>query len=184
MIDLENSSIVYLLPGHLKQKPEVKAISFALNNMAKRALRICNRVSLYSKVDELDGKILDALAVELKTQFYDVSFDLKVKRELVKNTLKWYMKVGTPISVEEIVRSVFGEGEVVEWDKYGGKPFRFKIKTNTTIDNTNVDKFKELIKNVKNVRSILEIVEVERNVKSSYNYGSYTYGHYKAPDIR
>lgn len=183
MIDLKNSNITYLLPSHLKQKAEVKAFGFALNNMVKRILKLCDRISLYSGIDKLDGEILDILAAEFKTQFYDTSLSVEIKRELVRNTLKWYMRVGTPVAVEEIVKAVFGEGRVIEWFEYGGKPFRFKIKTNTVIDNTNVEKFKALIRNVKNVRSMLEIVEIERNIRSEYNYGSYTYGHYKAPDI-
>lgn len=184
MIDIKNSSITYLLPMHLKQKTEVKALAFAINNMVGRLLNLCSRIGLYSRIDELDGEILDVLATELKTQFYDVSFDVEIKRKLVKNTIKWYMKTGTPLAVEEVVRAIFGEGKVIEWDKYGGKPFRFMIKTNGAIDDANVEKFKELIRNVKNVRSILDGVEIERGINSGYNYGSYTYGYYKMPDIR
>ena len=93
------------------------------------------------------------------------------------------MKVGTPKAIEELVKVVFGQGKIVEWYEYGGKPFRFKVITNATIDDTNIEKFNEMIRNVKNARSILEAVESIRNIETSYKYGSYTYGYYEAPDI-
>lgn len=183
MIDIENSSIIYMLPSHLKQKPEIQAIGAALNIQVKKVLSLCNRISLYSKIDELDGEVLDILAAELKTQFYNAEFSLEIKRDLIKNALKWYMKVGTPKAIEEMVTVVFGQGKIVEWYEYGGKPFRFKVITNATIDDTNIEKFNEMIRNVKNARSILEAVESIRNIETSYKYGSYTYGYYEAPDI-
>ena len=137
MIDIENSSIIYMLPSHLKQKPEIQAIGAALNVQAKKVLSLCNRISLYSKIEELDGEILDILAAELKTQFYNTEFPIEIKRDLIKNALKWYMKVGTPNAIEEMVTVVFGQGKIIEWYEYGGKPFRFKVITNATIDNTN-----------------------------------------------
>ena len=183
MIDIENSNIIYMLPSHLKQKPEVQAIGAALNISAKKVLNLCKRISIFSRIDELDGEILDVLASELKTQFYNTNFSVDIKRRLIKNTLKWYMKVGTPKAVEELVVVVFGQGKVVEWYEYGGKPFRFKVITNATIDDTNIEKFNEMIRNVKNARSILEAVESIRNIETSYNYGSCTYGYFEAPDI-
>ena len=184
MISLKDGSILNLLSSHLRKDIEIQSFSFALSNAIKRLLEYCELVKLYSGIDGLNDKILDTLAVELKTQFYDTKLDTATKKKLVKNTTKWYMKAGTPKAVEELIAAVFGEGKVIEWFDYGGEPFRFKIVTNTTLDNANVEKFKEMIKNVKNVRSILEVVEVERNVKTKHNYGTYTYGYYKAPDIK
>ena len=87
MIDIENSNIIYMLPSHLKQKPEVQAIGAALNISAKKVLNLCKRISVYSRIDELDGGILDVLASELKTQFYNTNFSVDIKRRLIKNTL-------------------------------------------------------------------------------------------------
>lgn len=172
-----------MLPSHLKQKPEIQALGFALNISVKKVLNLCKRISVYSGIDELDGEILDVLASELKAQFYNTNFALDIKRGLIKNTLKWYMKVGTSKAVEELVKVVFGQGKIAEWYEYGGKPFRFKVITNAPLDATNIEKFNEMIRGVKNVRSILEAVESVRSIDTSYKYGSYTYGYYENPDI-
>ena len=184
MIDLRSGGITNILSSYLKKKTEVQSLEFALNSVVKRILENSSRIRLYSGVDNLDSRTLDLLASELKTQFYDTEFSVEVKRALVKNTIKWYMRVGTSKVVEELVIAVFGEGKLLEWQDYGGKPFRFKVITNTTISGTNIEKFREMIKNVKNARSILEVVESVRTIETMESYGTYTYAYYKVPDIR
>ena len=112
MINLYDSQISDVLPICIKNLPEVQSISYAISNMNKRLIDFSKKIALYNSIDLLDDCILDILAVELRTQYYDEDLDIEVKRKLIKNTLIWYMKAGTPSAVEELVKSVFGTGEV------------------------------------------------------------------------
>lgn len=81
-------------------------------------------------------------------------------------------KRGTKWAVENLVSSCFGEGYVMEWYEYGGKPYRFKIFTNTTFTEDIYEVFYNMIEVVKNVRSHIEDIVVERELYHTVFTGS------------
>lgn len=162
MIKLEDSQIANILPGALKEMPEVQAISYAINKAIRKLNQYAKTTSVYAIIDDLPENILDLLAAELRTQYYDESVDIETKRQIVKNTLNWYHKAGTPAAVRELIKSILGNGEIIEWFEYGGEPYRFKIATNSVMEEDAIKKMEKLIGKVKNVRSHLEAIELIR----------------------
>ena len=162
MISLYNSNITDILPEVLSEKPEVQALGYALNRAMQRLISYCQNISVYAAIDTLPEQVLDLLAVELNTQYYDTSLSIVVKRTLIKNTLNWYMNTGTAAAVAELVESVFGNGEVEEWFDYDGEPYHFRIRT-ANINSTDemVQQITALVGTMKNVRSHLDEVLVE-----------------------
>lgn len=162
MINLYNSHITDILPPALADDPKTKALSYAINKGMQRLIEYCQNISVYATIDTLPEQILDLLAVELNTQYYDDSLSIQIKRNLIKNTLKWYMSTGTLAAVEEAVAAVFGNGEVSEWFNYGGEPYHFKIYTsNINTTDEMIQKITDIVSSVQNVRSHLEEVIVE-----------------------
>lgn len=171
MIKFEDSEITQILPGALKSLPEVKAISYAIKNAMGKLIAFSHLASVYTAIDELPEAILDLLATELRSQYYEKDMSLEVKRDILKKTLLWYYHAGTPSAVSELVESVFGEGEVLEWFDYDGKPYRFKIKTNAMMTPNMSEEFSAIIRKVKNTRSHLEAIEIERRIDQTINSG-------------
>lgn len=168
MINLYNSHITDILPTALADDPRTKALSYALNRAMQRLIEYCQNISVYATIDTLPEQILDLLAVELNTQYYDDSLSIRIKRNLIKNSLKWYMNTGTLAAVEEAVSAVFGNGEVKEWFDYGGKPYHFKIHTsNINTTDEMIRQVTDIVSSIQNVRSQLEevIVEVMQQVQ-------------------
>ena len=155
MIDFYNAELTDILPEHLKYTPECIALSYALKCANQRLIEIAKQTSLFAAIDELPEKIIDVLAVELRTQYYDESFPLEKKRELVKDTMLWYNKAGTVAAVQEMIDKVFESGYVLEWYETGGAPGTFEISTATQITPDLIKEFNEAIRYVKNVRSHL-----------------------------
>lgn len=93
----------------------MKALSYALQQSCRLLYKYSRRLYIYSNLDEQPEEIIDLLAMELRTQYYNGALDITTKRKLVKNTLIWHMTAGTPAAVEELVSIAFGEGEVKEW---------------------------------------------------------------------
>lgn len=162
MIDLFNSNITDILPEALADDVKVKALGYAIQKAMQRLMGYCKNISVYAVVDTAPEQVLDLLAVELNTQYYDDSQSIEVKRNLIKNTLIWYMKTGTPASIIEAVAAVFGNGEIEEWFDYGGEPYRFKVHT-SNINSTDemIQQLTDIINTMRNVRSHLEEVVVE-----------------------
>lgn len=58
-------------------------------------------------MDDLDEDILDYFTVEMRSMYYEQNLEIERKREIVKNTLKWYTYAGVPATVAEMVGVVF-----------------------------------------------------------------------------
>lgn len=170
MISYYDGQLTDIMPGNITKKPEVKALSYALQQACRLLYRYSQRLYIYSNLDEQPEGVIDLLASELRTQYYRSTLDLDTKRRLVKNTLIWYMSAGTPQAVEELVRTVFGRGEVYEWFQYGGNPFTFRIVTNADAKYESIEEFEKLIEKVKNVRSHIDkiVFAREHGIKMHY----------------
>jgi len=164
MISYYDGQMTDILPSILKDDPSVQALSYALREGTRLLYRYSRRLYLYSRIDEQPEEVLDLLAAELRTQYYRDDMDIMTKRQLVKNTLIWYMTAGTPEAVEELAENVFGSGKVEEWFEYGGKPYCFRIATDAHMDEARMSEFCAMIARVKNTRSHLDALEFERDL--------------------
>lgn len=183
MTKLYDSQIVQILPDYLSNNAEVQAMSYAISQAIKRLIDYCSNISVYAVIDTLPESALDMLAVELDTQYYDTSLFVDVKRELIKNTLTWYLKAGTPSAVEELVAAVFGEGEVQEWFEYGDQPYFFKIITNALMTPDIDTQFRIMLERVKNARSHIRAIEIRRTIEQPYFSGTCVFSEYRPPAI-
>ena len=107
MIKMNEIELCDLLPSSLKDKPENIALSFAIKQVMKEILEKIELIYLYYHLDKQPDEILDHMAAELRTQYYDSSLPRETKINLIKNTLPWYQTLGTPSAVEEVIQTVF-----------------------------------------------------------------------------
>lgn len=183
MISYYDGQLTDIMPGNITKKPEVKALSYALQQACRLLYRYSRRLYIYTNLDEQPEEIIDLLASELRTQYYRSTLDLATKRRLVENTLIWYMSAGTPEAVEELVAAVFGEGEVNEWFEYDDKPYYFKIKTNAILTLEMNDFFSIMIRRVKNTRSHLRAIDIHRTVNHELFSGAAVFPNYRPPAV-
>ena len=155
MISFEQSEILDILPENMGKQPECIALSYALKRANETLVAFSKQTSVFAVIDTLPEAMLDILAIELRTQYYDESFDVDRKRALVKNTMLWYHKAGTASAVQEMIDKVFDSGILLEWFDTGGEPGTFAISTTDTITPGLINEFREVVDNVKNVRSKL-----------------------------
>lgn len=161
MINYNTGELLDIVTESSKSDPEVKSLSYALKQAITLLISKIERVYLFSNIDELPENIVDLLAAELRTQYYDASLSLDKKRELVRNTLPWHMIAGTPAAVEELINVAFGGGKVKEWFEYGGNPYTFKVETLTPPPEGSYNYFLRMIQKVKNTRSKFDGLDYE-----------------------
>lgn len=183
MINFFDGQITDILPFNIAEKPEVKAISYALQKGTQLLYNYAQRLYLWTDIDNQPENILDLMAAELRTQYYRQDLDIGTKRRLVKGTLSWYITAGTPEAVEELIQAVFGEGEVKEWFEYDGKPYYFKVVTSAILTPDISDFFIKMIQRVKNTRSHLDAVEIRRTIKQPLYCCTANFPHYKPSAI-
>ena len=183
MISYCDGQLTDIMPGNITQKPEAKALSHALQQACRLLYRYSQRLYVYSNLDGQPEEVIDLLAAELRTQHYRGALNLDMKRRLVKNTLIWHMGAGTPQAVEELVETVFGEGEVKEWHEYNDEPYYFKISTNAKLTAEMNEVFSNMIRRLKNARSHLRALDIRRAVGSEAFSGASIFPNCKPPAI-
>lgn len=171
MINLYDGQITDILPENIKDDVQVQALSHAIGQANQKLMDYAKLSIIDTAINELPDEVLDLLALELRSQYYTQSLDIKVKREIIKNTLVWYTKAGTASAVEEMVNTVFGYGKVTEWFDYNGEPFHFKILTDTVLTEDITDLFSSAINQVKNVRSVLDAIDIVRSSEQTLYAG-------------
>jgi phage tail P2-like protein len=173
MTDIYNVDLLDILPESLKQDPQVQAMCAAITPQLQAVSNAIIECVLLPRIDELPREVLDLLAWHLHVDFYNASYPVETKRQLVKNSLAWHKRKGTPSAVEELITAVFGDGEVEEWFEYGGQPYHFKVlTTNTSATTTDVQRFTRAVESVKNARSVLEAVEITATDELNLYFGN------------
>lgn len=182
MIKFQEGELLDLLPSSLKNDADMICLSYALK-MAVRRLLVYERSAMTQNfVDSLPEKILDVLAVELRSPYYLDSMEIGVKREIIKNTLIWHTKAGTASAVSEMIGIVFGEGSVVEWPDFDEPPYTpgtFDIVTNTQMTEDITEFFMAVIEKVKNERSHIRKVLIHREMEMNEYAGAGLHQIYK-----
>lgn len=127
MIKLTDARLTDALPKTLAEQPWVQALAEASCRMRRRVMAYADRTRLFCDIDEASEEALDALAVELQTPLYKNDYPLTVKRQIVKNSMLYYIRSGTRGAVEELLADIYQGAEVEEWFEYGGEPNYFRV---------------------------------------------------------
>lgn len=127
MIKLTDARLTDALPKTLAEQPWVQALAEASRKMRRRVMTYADRTQLFCDIDEASEEALDALAVELQTPLYKNDYPLTVKRQIVKNSMLYYVRSGTRGAVEELLADIYQGAEVEEWFGYGGEPNYFRV---------------------------------------------------------
>lgn len=127
MIKLTDARLTDALPKTLAEQPWVQALAEASRKMRCRVMAYADRTQLFCDINEASEEALDALAVELQTPLYKNDYPLTVKRQIVKNSMLYYIRSGTRGAVEELLADIYQGAEVEEWFEYGGEPNYFRV---------------------------------------------------------
>jgi len=164
--DIYSIDFTQIFPTALQHDPKMIALA---KGFAAEALKVSghlNDVLIYSRFDELPEALVDILAYDMHVDWYDYDMPLKVKREVVKNSVRVHKRMGTKYAVETALGSVWPESEVEEWFEYGGEPHHFRIVCDVTESYITVS-FKRLVQAVymyKRLSSHLESVVYQARI--------------------
>lgn len=161
MIDLKDSLMTDILPGHL-ETAEVKALAYAVGRQIRQLCSYADKSRTYAALASAPDTVLDALAAELRTPAYDKTLPVETKRELVASTLTFYTHLGTPAALEQLISILFAKGSVAEWYNYNGSEYHFKVQIDIAADDVDDAKQAQVqawVNQYKNQRSILDTIE-------------------------
>lgn len=161
MIKLSGSRFTDIMPENLAEQPEIQALAYAVGRQLEKLLAYADGARTYAAIYAVPEKVLDLLAVELRTPSYDENYSLPTKRALIQETILFYTQMGTPAATEKIVSSIFGRGYIKEWFEYNGEPHHFRvIVENMEAAEKLLGEFLNVLRAVKRLSSWLDSVTV------------------------
>ena len=125
MIDFKHGEIKHIMPYNLLG-PETRAVSYALGRAMGRIQEFSMGIKLYADIAHVSDEVLNLMALELNTQYYDQTLPRKVREGLVAQAFLWHIRAGTPSVLTEYMATVLAGGYIEEWMEYGGEPYYFK----------------------------------------------------------
>lgn len=166
MVDITESTIPSTLPSSIAGDKTVKNLSEAVQEKLNEINTEKGYVLLLPRLDELSEALIDELAWQYHVDFYDNNADIVVKRDLVRNAIKWHMKKGTPYAVKAVCSAAFKACDIKEWFEYGANPYHFKIDSveDDMPDELSVRLLVDAINKTKNVRSWCDDLGFKRDV--------------------
>lgn len=130
--DIFTTDFSEYLPPVMQKDPKIKALAKAMADQLLQVSGIIDNVLIYSRIDELPEALVDILAYDMHIDWYDYSYPIETKRDLLKNSVKVHKRMGTVYAVEKALGAVHPESTVEEWFDYGGEPHHFRIVCDTT----------------------------------------------------
>lgn len=182
MVELKDQYITTLMPARLAEQQEAKALAYALHRQAEKVLQAADGIMLLCDIDNMSDTVLDYLGAEWRTPMYKDDLPIDKKRALVKNTLLFFIEMGTPAAVNRMIQIVAGSGYMTEWQDYDGEPHYFRVTAQPTDGDLSAEMRAEIINAINSVKrlsswldQIKYIVEAEGTAQG-YAAAAYTGG--------
>jgi phage tail P2-like protein len=112
MVDI---SFADLLPESIKNDPVIKDAAAVLDGELKAVAGLMPQVEIYSRIDGLDEDVVDLLAWQFNVDFWNMDLPVANKRELIKNSIGWHKKKGTPWAITEALRKSGYYAEIITY---------------------------------------------------------------------
>lgn len=151
------SHFLQALPTVLQNDPNMQALAAAIATELEKLAENVRLAQLYTRIDELDETMLDALAADFKVDWWRPEATIEEKRNALKASWYVHKHLGTKSAIETAVADYLGSGKVEEWFEYGGQPHHFRVASeNNTAIITNYDAFMAVLEVVQRRSSVLE----------------------------
>lgn len=158
---LSNIAFLKLLPQFMRDDDAVRGLAAAIDEIVPDLAASIDKLSTWNHIDEMSDTELDELALELNIPWYDTTASLAIKREVVKNSDKVYKHIGTKWAVENIIRTYFGDGYIMEWFEYEGEPGHFRVySSNPSLNNERLAEFLTLLNKTKRASAKLDGISI------------------------
>ena len=161
MNNTEHMNFVELLPAFMKQDETDIALSGAVDRITEKLSARIKLLTTWDRIDNMSVAELDALAEELHISWYEKSASRDVKISIIKDSDIVHAKMGTNWAAMRVINTYFGEGKIVDWFDYGGKPHHFKIETaNQEILKEKEAAFLRILAAVKRKSAVLDAIQL------------------------
>ena len=158
MIKLSGSRFTDIMPDNLASQVETQAFAYAVGRQIEKLCAYSDAARTYAAIATMPERLLDYMAVELRTPSYNRSYSIATKRALVENSILFYTQMGTPAAVNRIIETIFETGYIEEWYEYDGDPHHFRayVGDGGEVGPGELEEFRRVLSSVKRLSSWLD----------------------------
>src|SRR5271165_630653 len=114
-----------LVPDSIASDPQVIAVCEAIDIELAQIYFEIPPINFWPNIEDQVGAMLDIMAWEMHVDIYqgwkeDLTDDQKIA--LILESIEWHQHKGTPWVVEQMLKEIFVEGNVLEWFEYRARP--------------------------------------------------------------
>lgn len=155
---LTPANMMRTLPGMLAMDEGMNLLAQMVADGVVMLAESSSLVQIYARIDELDERVLDILAVDLRADWYDFNYSLETKRAMIRDSFYVHRKKGTKGAIAKALSDIFPNSTVQEWFEYGGDPYYFRVVIDVTDarEPAQLGLLKKAIEYYKSYRSHLE----------------------------
>lgn len=158
---LNDLEFIRLLPYWMRGDLANIGLSHGIDEVCQPVIAAMDDLPMWDRIDSLPEDALDELAWEFNLLWYDSGATIQTKRDLVRNGLKVWGKLGTKWAVETVITAYFGEGYIKEWFEYEGQPGHFSVySTNPSVTNERLQEFMSILNKVKRLTAKLDNIYI------------------------
>lgn len=158
---LDTLEFIRLLPQWMRGDAANQGIAHGIEEVSGPMVDAMANLPMWDRIDSLPEAALDELAWEFNILWYDKGATIQTKRDLVRNGLKVWGKLGTKWAVENVITAYFGEGYIKEWFEYEGQPGHFSVySTNPSVTNEKLQEFMNILNKVKRFTAKLDNIYI------------------------
>lgn len=169
---LKDIELIKLIPQFMRNDEAVQGLAAGVDAIIPGLATAIEKLSTWDHIDELTDAELDELAWELNIPWYDSTAGIGVKREVIKNSDQVYKRLGTKWAVENVIRTYFGDGYIMEWFEYDGEPGHFRVySSNPSMNNDRLVEFLSLVNKVKRATAKLDGVFITLDAELGLSAG-------------
>ena len=118
MTDLWETGLVEGLPPAVTDEPWVRIMDKVYRERHQREMEAAERIRIYTLIDSRPEEILDVLAVQFKVDWYDSSYPLQAKRNIIKTALEVRRYYGTDWATLKAISAIYPRSEIEQWYDY------------------------------------------------------------------
>ena len=172
---VSRETLLASFPYPLKGTPDIYALAMLAAGTLGDDFAGLPTLDLYGRIDELPDALLDAVAYDLKIDWWDADAPIDVKRRVLLSA--WAIKrgLGSVGAVKRAVGDVYQTADVQDWYSYGGKPYHYRLTVDlgdTTGGIEVLDKLQRQSKYYVNARSVLDGVVFSAERTQPIRYGT------------
>lgn len=127
-------TLTTLIPPNLKDDSTVSNIITALEPDFQLLASQSHIPEIVSSHPDFPLQALDALALQFHADFHDLAANDTQKQSILRNSLTWHMRKGTPSAIIDALASLGISAEFIPWWEFDGLPYTFRIKAEITGD--------------------------------------------------